>query len=426
MQNHDPGDPQTATPLTGQSASSIHGWFRTNERILAICGSTVLVMAGQGMTGPILPLFARSFGVSTAVVGLTITVFALARLVLNLPAGAWADKRGRRPLLISGPLILTVGMVGSGLSQTIWQLLAWRFVAGAGSAIYMSAAQLYILDISTPDRRGRNLSYNAGALLTGVAIGPAIGGIVAQLTNLRVPFFVVGGFTLAAGVYSMLRLHETLDSGEQLADETTNSATGASPGSASLVRHLPSFLAVCFVSFAMFTIRSGTRGVMVPLIGIDDFGLSEGELGSILGLTGLVGIALIGPAGQAADRIGRKRTIVPTGFIAAIGSIAVALAPTVGLLIAALFLLSFGTALTGPAQYAFVADLASEENRGRALGLYRSAGDVGLLASPPLLGWVADRSSANASILVGGFVVAAAAVTFAVFAREQPGVTTST
>ena len=166
-----------------ERGGTVRTWLRSNERILAICGSTILVMAGQGMTGPILPLFARSFGVSTAVVGLTITVFALARLVLNLPAGAWADRSGRRPLLISGPLILTVGMIGSGLSQTIWQLLVWRFVAGAGSALYMSAAQLYILDISTPDRRGRNLSYNAGALLAGVAIGPVIGGVVAQLTN---------------------------------------------------------------------------------------------------------------------------------------------------------------------------------------------------------------------------------------------------
>lgn len=413
------------------TAGGLRGWFRTNERILAICGSTILVMAGQSMTGPILPLFARSFGVSTAVVGLTITLFALARLVLNLPAGAWADRSGRRPLLIWGPIILTIGMVGSGLSQSIWQLLAWRFVAGAGSALYMSASQLYVLDISTPDRRGRNLSYTSGALLAGVAIGPVIGGVVAQVTNLRVPFFVVGGFTLAAAVYSMLRLDETLGAGE--ADERDGAeGTGSvpstedgskepesAPPALGLVRHMPSFLAVCFVSFAMFTIRSGTRGVMVPLIGIDEFGLSEGELGSILGLTSLVGLALIGPAGQAADRLGRKRTIVPTGSLAAVGCVAVALAPTVGLLIGALLLLAFGTALTSPAQYAFVADLTEEKTRGRALALYRSAGDIGLLASPPLLGWIADGASIDAAILVSGLIVGTSAVAFAAFAREQ-------
>ena len=250
---------------------------------------------------------------------------------------------------------------------------------------------------------------------------------------------MVGGFTLAAGLYSMLRLEETLPAkpGEAETGNEAAAATGSDPDgdettaaaessidAGSHVRHLPSFIAVCFVSFAMFTIRSGTRGVMVPLIGIDEFGLTEGELGSILGATSLVGLALIGPAGQAADRIGRKRTIVPTGMLAAIGSVAVALAPTVGLLIGALLLLSFGTALTGPAQYAFVADLASEETRGRALGPYRSAGDVGLLASPPLLGWIADTVSVDAAILVSGVIVAASAIALALFAREQPTPTT--
>ena len=44
-----------------------------------MAGATVLVMAGQGITGPVLPLFAREFGVATSTVGLTITFFALAR-----------------------------------------------------------------------------------------------------------------------------------------------------------------------------------------------------------------------------------------------------------------------------------------------------------------------------------------------------------
>ena len=85
-----PGGPRGPTPTP-------------DERLLVICGSTVLVMAGQGVVGPVLPLFARDFGVGAAVVGLTFTAFGLARLVLNIPAGLWADRRGRRFLLVGGP-----------------------------------------------------------------------------------------------------------------------------------------------------------------------------------------------------------------------------------------------------------------------------------------------------------------------------------
>ena len=107
-------------------------------------------MAGQGVVSPVIPLYAKDFGVSAAAVGLTLTVFALARLIVNVPAGIIADRFGRRILLVGGPVITSVGMIGSGLSDSIGELLVWRFVAGAGSAFYMSGAMLYLIDIAPP------------------------------------------------------------------------------------------------------------------------------------------------------------------------------------------------------------------------------------------------------------------------------------
>ena len=112
------------------------------EQLIAICLSTVMVMAGQGIISPVLPLYADSFGVSTALVGATFAVFGLARLVTNVPAGLMADRSGRRRLLVGGPLITAVGMFGSGLAGTIWVLLVFRFVAGLGSALYMTGATI--------------------------------------------------------------------------------------------------------------------------------------------------------------------------------------------------------------------------------------------------------------------------------------------
>ena len=65
--------------------------LRSDERLLVICGSTVMVMAGQGVVGPVLPLYARNFNVSAAVVGLTFTAFGLARL-LATPASRAAHQ----------------------------------------------------------------------------------------------------------------------------------------------------------------------------------------------------------------------------------------------------------------------------------------------------------------------------------------------
>ena len=118
------------------------------EKLLVLCFATFLVMAGQGVVGPVVPLYARDFGVSASVVGLTLTVFALARLILNVPAGLIADRFGRRVLLIGGPILTSIGMFGSGFANSIESLLVWRFVDSAGSAVYITGALfLSLIDI---------------------------------------------------------------------------------------------------------------------------------------------------------------------------------------------------------------------------------------------------------------------------------------
>ncbi|MBT5850571.1 MAG: MFS transporter, partial [Acidimicrobiaceae bacterium] len=112
--------------------------LRESQELIILCGATFLVMAGQGVVSPVLPLYAKDFGVSATMVGLTLTVFALARLIVNIPAGLIADRFGRRILLVGGPVITSIGMFGSGQADDIWELLVWRFIAGGGSAFFMS------------------------------------------------------------------------------------------------------------------------------------------------------------------------------------------------------------------------------------------------------------------------------------------------
>lgn len=378
--------------------------------------STGLMTTGQGITAPLLPLYARSFDVSTSVVGLTFTVFAVARLLVNIPAGNLADRHGIRMLLVAGPVVNALGMIGSGLAVGIGDLMAWRFVAGAGSAMYMTGGQLYVLAASDPDRRGRNLSINSGALLAGFAIGPALGGGLAELGGLRMPFFVVGGLGLAAALYSFARLTEP----ERTETAEPSTSAPAPVGRSGSWGFLASrgFVVVAAMSVAMFATRAGTRATLVPLLAVDELAMSEGTLGLAFGVSGVMGLILIGPAGIAADKVGRIATIVPMGVITIAGVLAVTWAANAWQLVVALLVLAVGTSATGPAQYSFLADVVPERDRGRAIGAYRSAGDIGLLAAPPLLGFVADGTSIDTALIVNAAMLAVVTVGFAILARE--------
>ncbi len=377
-------------------------------------------MAGQGVVSPILPLYARTFGVSTAVVGLTLTAFGLARLVLNIPAGWWADRAGRRFLLVGGPLVTAVGMVGSGLAPSIGVLLAWRVVAGAGSALYMTGAQIYLIDIAADDQRARYVATNQAALLLGVTMGPAIGGLLADTISLRAPFLVVGAGATLTAVYAFFRLPETArhltgvpstpsdaDAGPLPDDGTRPATTGAGGGTEAPraagsqaptgtgldgVRRVLSrqFLAVGAVTFAVFAVRSGYRQTLFPLAAVERFGFTTTELGVLLAVTGIAGLVLITPAGWAADRFGRRPVIIGPGLVTAAGVFVTAAADGVTLFIAGSALAAVGSSITGPAPAAFVADITPAPLRGLAMGVYRTVGDLGLVVAPVAAGLLAD------------------------------------
>ena len=262
-------------------ALGLFRFLREHERLMMISISTALVMAGQGVISPVLPLFAKQFGVGAAVVGLTLSIYALARLILNVPLGLLSDRYGRRMLLVGGPLVTGAGMLGSGLAQDIGQLLAWRFIAGAGSAMYMTGAMVYIADISSPENRARFIGMNQGALLLGVSIGPAIGGLLAEGFGLRAPFLTVAALALVAAGYAYLRLPETL--ARRASQSLPSSEGGPPPEGRPWLRVLRSydFVAVSFVQSSIFLTRAAGRQTLVPLMSAARLGMSPGMLGGI-------------------------------------------------------------------------------------------------------------------------------------------------
>ncbi|MEZ4504161.1 MAG: MFS transporter [Dehalococcoidia bacterium] len=398
-------------------------FFRQHERLVAISISTVLVMAGQGVIGPVLPLFAKEFGVGAAAVGLTLSMFALARLILNIPLGLLSDRYGRRILLVGGPIVTAVGMIGSGLSPNIEILLGWRFIAGAGSAMYMTGAMIYLTDISTPETRARFIGTNQGALLLGVSIGPGVGGLIAEFWGLRAPFYVVGVAALFAALYAQFRLPETrhLALANERADRERREKEHQAPTTGrpwlTMIRSRD-FAAVSLVTMAIFFTRTASRQTLVPLLSVERLDMSPGVLGAIFTAMSVVNMLLITPAAIGADRFGRKKVIVPSMLGTAGGLMLYAGADTYTMFVVASLALSSAMAIAGPAPAAYAADIAPVEARGLAMGLYRTTGDFGFVVGPPLLGALADATSFSVGLGVNAALAIFAGLFFLLFARE--------
>lgn len=400
-----------------------------NETLLVLCATTVVVMMGHGIISPVLPLFAKSFGVGAALAGLTISIFGVARLIMNLPAGFLSDRFGRRILLVGGPAIAALGGLLSGLSPDFSALLAFRFISGAGSAMYMTGAMIFLVDITSEENRGRIMSLYQGSILLGVAVGPAVGGGVAELAGIRSPFFLVAVLAGLAALWSLARMPETAKRVELGGDRPDSSVlerdVGPPPqriGTSAAIRSLlsrPDFLLVSLLTMSIFLTRTGGRLTLLPLVGEERLGLGFGALGAIFGMMTVLNLFVLLPAGTMIDRVGRKAVIIPSALITGAGLTLFALSGDVWVFVLAGVVHGIGSGIVGPAPAAYAADIAPEGMRGVSMGLYRTFGDAGFVIGPVMLGSIADLAGFGFALVFNAAILVAFALLFALFARES-------
>jgi multidrug resistance protein len=364
---------------------------KRNEILFVLCLEGGLMFVGVGFTTPILPLYAQSFGVSFALVGLVVTVFGLSRMLADLPAGQLADRLGRRPPLIVGPFLSAIAALGAGLATGFWQLVLFRALQGVGSALYTTGAFTVIADISTPQNRARTMSIYNVSILLGHALGPVVGGVVAQHFGLRVPFFWVAGISLATATWAYLRLRETKDwlpkheiASHPVDDLGINQETVAAGTLKSLLTSR-NFILVSLVGASILFTRSGARQTLIPLMGFNLLDLTASQVGLAYTLTGLVSLAILYPVGSLADRFGRKAVIVSGSMFVASALMLFAGSGSYSHYLAASILFG-GTAFLAPVVAAAVADIAPPGRRGTTMGLYRTVCDLGFVAGPLVLG----------------------------------------
>lgn len=159
------------------------------KRILGwMCLLIAVNQLGFGTIVPVVPLYAESFGVSAAAVGLTIAIYGLARFLVNVPAGSFADRNGRRWTLAVGGLVTVLGNLLCAAAWNYPVFLTARFVAGAGAAMVLTGGQIVLADIASPQNRGRVMALYQGVFLFAVGAGPLPGGLLATHLGLRAPF----------------------------------------------------------------------------------------------------------------------------------------------------------------------------------------------------------------------------------------------
>jgi MFS family permease len=351
-------------------------------------------VAGGALIG-VTPFFVTGpLGGGPAAVGVAVGAFSVTTLVLRPLAGRWADRHGRRPLLIGGASLFAILVMGHLLVTDLAWLVVLRLLLGVAEALYFVAGFAALADLAPPGRAGEALSYNSLALYLGIATGPIIG----QALLGR------GGFPLVwAGAGALLAVAALLAA---RVPETLGSASRPSPPAplihpAALVPGLGLFIGVAAVGgFLAFASLHAAR------LGLDLWS-------TVLGLFGLVVVACRILFATLPDRVPPLRLAAAALGASSAGLVLIAAVPAAWSLFAGAALLAIGSAFLTPAVFAAIFSRVPQSQRGSAAGTASMFIDLGLGGGPLVLGLIAAAGGIPAAFLAAAGLAAAGAVLLA-------------
>ena len=339
------------------------------------------VILGFSIISPVLPQYALSFSVPIALVGWAVSAFALARMVMDIPAGFLADRFGKKRNMIFGIiLIISSSIVGGTANNYVW-LISARIVQGIGSALYITSATTWVAQVAAGESRGRYMSLYSGLIMAGTAFGPTIGGYSAVHFGLRAPFFAYAVFALV-GLMATLPLKETVDPSQATQSKMRMKDVP------SVLLNGPFLLVNCSV-LALFFLRAGVRATLVPLYASLNLGLSEDRIGVLLTVGAVVTALCTFPSGWLSDKVGRKKPIMACLFLSGITVLLIPLQESLAGLMGIMAFHGLATGLEGSIA-AWPADVAPKGKLGTSMGVYRVMGDIGMVLGPITVTYVAD------------------------------------
>jgi DHA1 family bicyclomycin/chloramphenicol resistance-like MFS transporter len=224
-----------------------------------------------------LPDIGRTFNAGPATVQLTISVYLVGYAVGQILYGPFADRYGRRPVLLWALGLFTLASLACAAAPAIEVLIAARFVQAVGGAGAAVIARAVVRDLYSGPRAGRELSLMGAAMSLAPIIAPVIGGLMQATLGWESVFalLVAIGLAVAATVWRLLPETLRQPSAEPIA---LGAILKGYRGFLSDARYL-GFLGIISCSYAaLFAWISGSAFVLRDLYGMDPvaFGFAFG------------------------------------------------------------------------------------------------------------------------------------------------------
>jgi MFS family permease len=350
---------------------------------------------------PALPVYARTLGIPESRIGFLTGAFPLAAMVVRPVAGWAADRYGRRPFLIGGALVFAAASALYAVSRTLPTLILVRGLHGCGMGLYPTGGMAMAADLAPPARRGHVMGLVSIAANVALAIGPAAGLFVVDRWGF-------GWLFAASTTMALVALALALGQPETLPSPVR---VPLAFGSAfSRVAFFPCAIVLCLMT------TYGVQSTFLPL-----YAASRGAHAGVFFTVMACAIILSrGIGGGLSDRVGRAPVAAAGMVCVTAGMGLVALGGGSLMLVVSGLLYGIGLGAAQPALVAWVVDLSAPTERGKAMGTFYTALELGIATGAIGAGFLVAQAGYTALFLASaGIALAASGLAVSAIARPD-------
>jgi MFS family permease len=364
--------------------------FRDLPREVSILiAASFFVAVGFGIVMPAIPVFAKSFGVNNAAIGLMVSAFAITRFSSGLISGTMVDKFGERAVFSTGVFMVSLFTFLAGVAQSYEQLLFFRAAGGLGSSMFSVAASSVILRAVSDDQRGQAQSVYQGSFIVGGMAGPAIGGLLSVI-SLRAPFFVYSILLFCSGVVALFFLK-----GDSIGAKVKNSSDEA----ATTIREalaMPAYRIALVLAFIGTWVFFGMRSSILPVFVTEELNSTTAVVGYGFAISAIMQGLILLKAGRFSDEKGRRAASIIGANIVFVGILILTFSVNAWMFLLSMIVLGFGGAFLATTPASMVGDIIKGKG-GKVIAIFQMAGDAGMIFGPIIIGWISDVYSYRAA-----------------------------
>ncbi|RJF57679.1 MFS transporter [Serratia inhibens] len=330
---------------------------------------------------PFLPLYIEQLGVSghqslSIWSGLVFSATFLVSALVSPLWGSLADRKGRKLMLLRASLGMAIVIVLQGMVTHVYQLFALRALMGLTSG-YIPNAMALVASQVPRDKSGWALGTLSTGPISGVIVGPLLGGLMADHLGLRVVFFVTAGLMFVSFLITLCLIKERHIEVKK-ADRLSGKAVFQS-------LPYPALIVTLFISTLMIQLANSSISPILTLF-IKDLSGDNGNIAFISGMIAAVpGIAALVSAprlGRLGDRIGTARILMAALGLTTLLFAIMAWVQTPLQLGILRFLLGFADGALMPAVQTLLLKYSSDQVTGRIFGYNQSFMYLGNVVGP--------------------------------------------